>query len=135
MACPHFRPGAPSPWSGPGPLPRLTLLDFHVGSCDQDGQEPDANTLAACCSRGYAAGACARLPAGSADAVRFQVARDLGTILELVWVLERDHMPARHGLLDIPLDAAGGSGCLESQGRAFALAWMRRARRRKGAVQ
>jgi hypothetical protein len=51
------------------------------------------------CNFGYAAG-CPRLPAGRpADKISFGIARERDGILQLTWVLERDHLPVAVGSL------------------------------------
>jgi hypothetical protein len=52
------------------------------------------------CNLGYAA-KCSRLPAErDCDAVRFSVARDQGSRLQLWFVCETGHRPATHGTLE-----------------------------------
>jgi hypothetical protein len=52
---------------------------------------------------GYAAG-CPRLPKQRAyDAVRFSIARDRGTLLQLWFICESGHRPADHGTLEYDL--------------------------------
>ena len=58
------------------------------------------------CNLGYAT-RCSRLPKErTADAVRFSVARDRGSCLQLWFVCEMGHRPAEHGKLDY--DRASG---------------------------
>jgi len=108
MACPFFVPthrlddGA---WPHPA---RLPLGGGWHGHCSAPGHEnatPSDYELHEFCNLGYAAN-CPRLPQErSCDAVRFSVARDRGTRLELWFICESGHLPAAHGTLefDVPL--------------------------------
>jgi hypothetical protein len=97
MACPFFEPRTKL---GDGPLdppPRLPLGQAWSGVCVAPGftsQEPEETELREICNTGYARGRCGRFPSNAeADAVRFSADRD-GT---LVYILEKDHAPVRHG--------------------------------------
>jgi len=51
------------------------------------------------CNVGYARGRCSHFPAGAeADAVRFSAVRD-GKDLRVIYILEKDCSPLRHGLI------------------------------------
>jgi hypothetical protein len=77
------------------------------------------------CNCGYARGRCDRFPGDSAaDAVRFSVTEDTPGRLSLVYVVEKDHAPAEHGILDYSVDDARLDGphisdILVQQARAF----------------
>jgi hypothetical protein len=68
---------------------------FH-GECERHGVgEPKL------CNFGYARGLCADFPDESAaDAVRFSVAGSAEGVVRVVWILEKDHAPMEHGLLE-----------------------------------
>ena len=68
---------------------------------------------------------CARIVRGvsrgsAADAVRFSVSGNAEGIVKIVWILEKDHAPVEHGLLEYaestgafvaePAGRAGGAG-------------------------
>ena len=56
------------------------------------------------CNLGYAA-KCSRLPVErECDAVRFSVARDQGSRLQLWFVCETGHRPAKHGTLEYDVE-------------------------------
>ncbi len=126
MACPFFRPidrldeGA---WTH---APRLPLGDPYRGTCHARPGEvleaPEAQQRDLC-NCGYVRGRCDRFPADSAaDAVRFSVVSDRDGQVQLVYVLEKDHSPVKHGLLD----NAPVSELLSSQARAFLQSYRRR---------
>jgi hypothetical protein len=73
------------------------------------------------CNSGYARGVCEHFPAsGAADAVRFSITEDSGDRLRVVYILERDHAPLRHGILDFPNPEAPASDeLLLRQARVF----------------
>jgi hypothetical protein len=111
VACPFFLPLRrvdPGEWLH---APRLTLIDEYRGTC-QAGEpfEPSESAQREVCNCGYARGRCERFPDGAADAVRFSMLED-GRV---IYILERDHHPERHGIAD------GTEGVLEVQIRAFA---------------
>jgi hypothetical protein len=74
--------------------------------------EPEETEQREICNTGYARGRCDRFPTDAeADAVRFSSNRD-GT---LVYILEKDHAPVRHGRVNDLLERH-----LLEQARAFA---------------
>jgi hypothetical protein len=88
---------------------RLPLGAGWSGLCRAPGHEPSepsAREIEQLCNLGYAT-RCPRLPQErTADAVRFSVARDRGSRLELWFVCEMGHRPAEYGKLDY--DRASG---------------------------
>jgi len=91
----------------------LPLGDAWSGFCHavpDSPWQPGSETLYPLCNLGYARGRCPRFPAGDApDAVRFTIRADLGSSLQLYFVLERDHLPVAHGPLEfVPSHAAPG---------------------------
>lgn len=103
MACPFFEPRTKfgeGPWD---PAPRLPLGEAWGGVCVSPGstsQEPDESKQREICNTGYARGRCPRFPSNAeADAVRFSAVQDGEGVLRIVYVLEKDHAPLRHGLL------------------------------------
>jgi hypothetical protein len=107
MACPFFEPRTKL---GDGPLdppPRLPLGHAWAGVCVAPGfasHEPEETEQREICNTGYARGRCGRFPSNAeADAVRFSADQDG----RLVYILEKNHAPVRHGrvsdLLESPL--------------------------------
>ncbi len=100
MACPFFEPRTKL---GEGPLdpaPRLPLREAWDGVCVVDLEAPAEQEQREICNTGYARGRCPRFPSNAeADAVRFSAALDADGALRVVFILERDHAPLRHGLL------------------------------------
>jgi hypothetical protein len=75
---------------------RAPLGAMFEGQCEQNG--PGEGRL---CNFGYARGVCGHFPEGSiADAIRFSVVGKKRGAVQIVWVLERDHAPVEHGLLE-----------------------------------
>ncbi len=98
MPCPWFLPVTRLTTDEWIHAPRLPLGAPHGGVCKaQPGDPfvPSETEQRELCNCGYARGRCARLPEGSADAVRFSVVNEL----QIVWVVERDHAPAEFGTL------------------------------------
>jgi hypothetical protein len=102
LACPFFMPTQKSEdaaWLHPS---RLPLGAGWSGLCCAPGREgmaPSDESLKEHCNLGYAA-ACPHLPRQrDADAVRFSVARDCGSQVELWYVCELDHRPGEYGKL------------------------------------
>ena len=113
MACPYFRPRGPLPWSKwPGKL-RPPLGDLYGGECQVRGEpfSPSEQLLVNCCNMGYAGAECSRFPSGEGpEAVRFGVAEDDGRTVEIAYVVERGHLPVRHGTLRYCRDSSTWSG-------------------------
>jgi hypothetical protein len=102
--------------------PRWPLGDAWNGRCAAAPDDAiEESALLECCNAGYARQRCARVPAESADAVRFTMLAG-GAVH---WAEERDHLPVRHGLV-----APGHDGPLERQAAAFHASWNRRRRTR-----
>lgn len=126
MACPYFIPERklePGSWTH---LPRLPLGGAYAGRCLAAAapHTPSESHQRELCNCGYARGLCDRFPdSGGADAVRFSVVEDRETGLRLVWVLEKEHAPLSHGVLEFSIvrDAFENSPgeFLLSQARAF----------------
>ena len=97
MPCPFFYPLAPAPVSAGPPPARTPLGRLYDGDCHADPDCPrtaDRNTLKDRCNFGYGQGHCQSFPQDAeADAVRFS----LSAVGELVWILEKDFSPVRHG--------------------------------------
>ncbi len=135
MACPYFFPVekfADKAWAKP---PRLPLGDPYTGLCCADPLRewrPDEATLRDLCNRGYARRRCSRFPDdASPDAVRFTVSADLGSVLKLYYVIEKNRSPVEHGPMEyssetgqlLP-DTAGG--LLQKQAQAYIDSYLRR---------
>lgn len=126
MACPFFLPVRRLGSSGWNPAPRLPLGDAYGGSCHARASspfEPPEEIQRDLCNCGYARGRCSHFPDnGAADAVRFSVTGDQDGRVTLIYILEKDHAPMEHGLMD---DATGAPEPLASQARAFVESYLR----------
>lgn len=103
MACPFFMPASKlddGGWIHPSRLPLGAGWLGVCGAPGHEGAEPTDQELHHLCNLGYASG-CLRLPVDrSCDAVRFSVARDRGSYLNVWFVCESGHRPAGHGTLE-----------------------------------
>jgi hypothetical protein len=99
VACPFFMPEQRFESDWPFPQ-RLPLGAGWAGTCTAPGHEgarPSAEELRSACNLGYAK-SCNRLPAERhADAVRFTLGEERDGILRVIFVCERDYLPAGHG--------------------------------------
>ena len=127
MACPYFYPVELLS----GGSARSPLGGECQGTCRADSSEafqPDGGTMQSFCNFGYARGLCPRFPESSPfDAVRFSVRRD-GDGARIVFVLERDYAPLRHGVvryLDGRLEGELPDECVARQAAVFASAYDR----------
>jgi hypothetical protein len=84
--------------------PRLPLGDPYQGICKalpEQAFEPPESSLHELCNCGYARHRCDHFPVeSSADAVRFSVASDGQAAIRVVYILEKSHAPATHGVLE-----------------------------------
>jgi hypothetical protein len=122
MACPFFRPLRPIEWSSG----RAPLGAIFEGECERHGVAE-----ARFCNFGYARGSCAEFPDNwAADAVRFSVAGNADGIVNIVWILEKDHAPVEHGVLEYMESTsafvAEPAGVLGVQARVFVENYLRR---------
>jgi hypothetical protein len=120
VACPFFKPVRLIEWSSG----RAPLNGMFEGVCEQGGA-----TDARLCNFGYARNSCVHFSDGP-DAVRFSVARRQDGVVKLVWILEKDHSPAEHGLVEYR-ESSGEfvealRSPLEAQARAFVEQYLRR---------
>jgi hypothetical protein len=131
MACPYFFPVArfeSSPWSVP---PRMPLGDAFAGECRAPGccSQPEESRVREVCNIGYSRAICERFPrdAAASDAIRFHVAKDDGTLIQVQYVYERDCWPCGHGTMEWR-DAAFPTGdeILRRQAEAFIETYLRR---------
>jgi len=101
VACPYFMPEQRFDSTWPFPQ-RLPLGAGWCGTCTAPGHEgvhPTAEELTSGCNLGYAKG-CSRLPAERvADAVRFALGEERDGLLHVLFVCEREHLPASYGEL------------------------------------
>jgi hypothetical protein len=101
VACPFFMPEQRFDSDWPFPQ-RLPLGAGWTGTCTAPGHEgarPTDEELKSGCNLGYAK-TCSRLPAERhADAVRFVLGEERDGILRVLFVCERDYLPAGHGEL------------------------------------
>jgi hypothetical protein len=101
VACPFFMPEHRFDSDWPFPQ-RLPLGAGWLGTCTAPGHEgarPSDEELKSSCNLGYAK-TCGRLPAERhADSVRFALGEERDGILRVVFVCERDFLPAAHGEL------------------------------------
>jgi hypothetical protein len=128
VACPFFLPSRRLEAAGWVRPPRLPLGDSYAGACHAhpaEIAEPPEARQRELCNCGYARGRCERFPGDSAaDAVRFSVSGDQGGLIRLVYIVEKDHVPAEHGTLEYTIAEThlGGpriSELLAAQARAF----------------
>jgi hypothetical protein len=127
MACPFFEPRTKlgeGPWD---PAPRLPLREAWAGVCVATSEAPAEQEQREICNTGYARGRCPWFPTNAeADAVRFSAVRDTDGTLRVVFILEKDHAPLRHGLL-FYADGKFTGDPLESplleQAKAFVTTW------------
>jgi hypothetical protein len=121
VACPFFLPVRRIGSGGWNPAPRLPLGDAYGGVCHARASapfEPPEEIQRELCNCGYARRRCSHFPDnGAADAVRFSVIGDQDGRVTLVYILEKDHAPMEHGLMDY--DATAALEPLASQARAF----------------
>jgi hypothetical protein len=134
VACPYFYPVErfdDHAWAKP---PRLPLGDPCRGSCRAVPGEafiPGDDQQRELCNLGYARKRCRRFPTGAeADAVRFSIESDDGERLEIVYVLEKDWAPVRHGRVECGRDGVAGSenldGILKRQMEFFTASYLAR---------
>ena len=92
--------------------PPLGVLYF--GLCVAGGvksEPPDADTLRNRCNFGYARSVCGHFPdEPGPDAVRFSVAKDDGHRVDILYTMEQDHRPERHGRLQFDREGESWSG-------------------------
>ena len=125
VACPFFMPSRRLEHAGWVPSPRLPLGDPWGGTChvlENDIVEPAEQQQREVCNCGYARGRCERFPGGKApDATRFSVTSDTGGVIRMVYVIEKDHAPASHGVLEFSGsgEVSGVSNLLARQATAF----------------
>jgi hypothetical protein len=128
VACPFFLPGRRLGSGGWNPAPRLPLGDAYGGSCQAltaSPFDPPEEIQRDLCNSGYARTHCSHFPDNNAaDAVRFSVTGDQDGRVTLVYILEKDHAPMEHGLMDEA--ATGALEPLASQARAFVESYRRR---------
>ncbi|MEX2300984.1 MAG: hypothetical protein WD733_08620 [Bryobacterales bacterium] len=101
MACPYFSPTRrlnASEWRS---RIRPPLGEAYEGECHARPTQiyqPARALLLEGCNLGYASSLCSRFPAeAEAEAVRFCVCSDDGAVVAINYVLERAHLPCKHG--------------------------------------
>ncbi len=101
VACPFFMPEQRFDSDWPFPQ-RLPLGAGWAGTCTAPGHEgarPNDEELKSGCNLGYAK-TCGRFPAERhADAVRFALGEERDGILRVLFICEREYLPAGHGEL------------------------------------
>ncbi len=133
MACPYYYPVArfeSSPWSVP---PRLPLGDAFSGVCRAPGSivQPDENRMREVCNAGTGHYGCEQFPPdAAADAIRFHIASDAGTLVQLQYVFEKDCWPTEHGTLEYDAErgilSLAADSVLGAQAKAFVESYLRR---------
>ena len=132
MACPFFMPSRRLEHVGWVVPPRLPLGDPWGGTCHahaDDIIEPPDLQQRELCNCGYARARCERFPGGeSADAIRFSITGDTGGVIKMVYIIEKDHAPAAHGVLQFPEagEVTGVSALIAQQARAFLESYLHR---------
>ena len=102
MACPFFYPIARHDAELWQHRRRLPLGDGFTGHCTAPGgaADPSDEQLGRCCNMGYA-NDCPHLPTErNADAVHFCVAGDHDGVVQVSWLLVKNHAEAGHGNLE-----------------------------------
>jgi hypothetical protein len=98
----------------------------HTGSC---AAAPDAaistDTLRRCCNNGYGRNECARAAASEADAFRFLIRSDHGSVIEVAWAQERDHHPFGVGAAQYSPAMSESAEPLKRQIAAFVACYLR----------
>jgi hypothetical protein len=98
MSCPYFFPVSLAA-DVDSPPARVPLGRLYEGACHADpagSTAPEPAMVKDYCNFGYGAGSCSHFPDDAeADAVRFSFSAGR----ELVWILEKDFAPVRHGRL------------------------------------
>ncbi|MEX2260760.1 MAG: hypothetical protein WD696_02350 [Bryobacteraceae bacterium] len=134
MACPYFLPAErfdDRQWPNP---PILPLGDPYRGVCAAGGgcHMPDEESLRDLCNQGYARNRCSRFPEREGpDAVRFLTVADTGKRVRIAYVLERDHHPWEHGVLEYSVamgDCAYPHPVIDSLAKAYLTSYLRRSR-------
>ena len=132
VACPFFMPVdrlGDELWILP---PRLPLNDAHRGVCRAASEpfEPPERSQRELCNCGYARGLCERFPESAVDAVRFSIASENEGIVQVVYVMEREHSPEAHGVLEYSVVESNWRGevgeILAAQARAFLARYLER---------
>jgi hypothetical protein len=117
--------------------PRWPLGDVYQGVCRSDPSrhfDPRDAGQRDLCNYGYARGRCDRFPRdSSADAIRFSVTGDEDGRLRLVYIVEKNHAPAEHGLVESSVEEiqsirVGESELISNQARVFLESYLRRKR-------
>jgi hypothetical protein len=124
VACPFFVPVRAVTCSGWICPPRMPLGDIYSGLCCAGPGDPNPPPEARqqLCNRGYARGECECFPPDTAaDAVRFSITGEADGVIQMVYVIEKDHAPLEHGPLEFgdALTGAEGRDVLAAQARAF----------------
>jgi hypothetical protein len=101
VACPYFMPleRFDSTWPFPQRLPLGAGWSGKCTAPGHDGARPSPDELTSGCNIGYAK-TCSRLPAERlADAVRFSLGEERDGLLHVLFVCEREYLPASYGEL------------------------------------
>ena len=109
--------------------PRLPLGDPYSGYCRAraDGTVPGETALRDLCNQGYARNSCAEFPSGDGpDAVRFCIASDTEEIVRILFIVESNHLPYRHGALEYSCHSETGEEVLQRQAHAYLESYRRR---------
>ncbi|HLH43974.1 MAG TPA: hypothetical protein VKV74_13370 [Bryobacteraceae bacterium] len=137
VACPYFLPQCELPDGLWVHEPRWPLGKAFSGLCysrASEPLEPPGQHQEELCNYGYARGRCERFPPGSTtDAVRFSIIEKDALRLRIVYVVEKEHVPARFGTLDYGIHAGavshpGPDAVLTRQAEAFAKSYLARIR-------
>jgi hypothetical protein len=103
LACPFFMPthrAENGMWLHASRLPLGCGWQGYCTAPGYDGVVPETQRLQEECSLGYSS-TCPRLPADRPwDAIRFAVSHENESLIQLVYVCEKSHLPAEHGNLE-----------------------------------
>jgi hypothetical protein len=134
LACPFFMPTQKSEeaaWLHPSRLPLGAGWSGRCCAAGHEGTVPSDQSLKEHCNLGYAV-TCPHLPKErTADAVRFSIARDRTSQLEIWFVCELGHRPAGHGKLkyDVARDrwlSVHPNPCTQKMAQCYLESYLRR---------
>jgi len=133
MPCLYFEPTSPAVQPSHAGT-RLPLIEEYDGRCHAVSGAPAAVSQMRwqCCNQGYSLGRCAQFPSdGFGGALRYSVVSQSESLLELIWIEERDHAPFRHGGLHFAI-AKGGfletglDSLIAAQALAYCASYLKR---------
>jgi len=134
LACPFFMPTHKAEnglWLHPSRLPLGCGWQGYCTAPGYDGVIPETQRLQEECSLGYSS-TCPRLPADHAwDAIRFAVSHENESLIRVVYVCEKSHLPAEHGNLEYRVQHAQWAVAhpdprIQKKAECFLKSWLER---------